>query len=108
YGGLVPELGEPVERTDEGLLGELAGELVVACHAVGQAVDPVHVHVVELALCGRIPLEDATDQESLVHPASRVGSGTDSVRPIMGHGEQGKGCILKPARCTQADRSWAN
>src|SRR5690606_37870658 len=92
-GGLTAERAEPVEGADERLLGEFPGELVVPGHAVAQAVDTIDVHVVELALGGRIPAEDAADQETFVPPASRDGSGAGPMCLVMGHGDRGKGCI---------------
>ena len=38
---------EPLEGTNERLLGEVLREIAVACQAVGQPEDAVHVRVVQ-------------------------------------------------------------
>src|SRR3989442_264928 len=60
---------EPLEGAAEGVLRELPGQLVVARQAVGEAVDAVHMRVVEQALRGAVPGTDSGYQFAFVHRA---------------------------------------
>ena len=68
----MPEFGDPRERADEGELSEVAGELVLAGEPVGEAVDTVHVDLVQLALRAGLTRDHPRDQLSFVHAASTI------------------------------------
>ena len=67
-GRFAAELLEPLERTDERLLGEISREVAVAGYPMHQPVDPVHVRVVQLPLGGTITAETTSD-ELTIHGA---------------------------------------
>src|SRR5213595_1764875 len=56
---LAPERAEPVERANERFLGEILREGIIAREPESQAVHPVHMRVIERALCFAIPGADA-------------------------------------------------
>src|SRR3989454_8164030 len=72
---LTSEPVQPLERANEGLLREVPRELVVPGEPVGEAVDPVHVGVVERAFRGAVPGADPGYQFAFVHGAPELGDG---------------------------------
>ena len=48
------ERRQPVERTNERLLGEVPGQLLLPRHAVREAVHAINVSVIQRPLCGLI------------------------------------------------------
>ena len=64
---------EVLEGADEGVLGDVAGDVVIPGESVGEAIDAVDMRVVERALgCGITPYHPI-DEVAFVHPASRLG-----------------------------------
>jgi len=71
-GAVATEVAQAVEGADEGVLGGVLGQGGVAGHAVGQAVDPVHVRVVECALGGGVSGLDTGDEFGVAHGYLRL------------------------------------
>jgi len=67
--GVAAEGRHAIEGTHEGLLGEVARQLLVSGQAVGQAVDAVDVLVVDEALRGHVAGHGARDELGFGHGA---------------------------------------
>src|SRR3989454_12329176 len=75
------------------------GQFVVARQAVGEAVDAVHVRVVEHALRGAVPGTDSGYQFAFVHRAPERGAGSGRCRLSLRHAACGKGCVERCYPC---------
>ena len=67
--GISPELREPRERTDKGVLRELPGFLRIATESIGERVHSGRVHVVQRTPGQPIPRDDLGDELCFVHAA---------------------------------------
>ncbi len=80
--GLASKPAQPLERADERVLGEFARQLVVSREPVGEAVDAVHMGVVQRALGGAVPGPDSGYQFAFVHQAPSGGQEAVSVNSV--------------------------
>ena len=75
-GRIAAEIAEPFEGTNERFLGEVAREIIVSRQPKGEAVDPIDVLLVQLALGDRVTGRGACDYFAFDHPVSSVVSVT--------------------------------